>query len=527
MEQEFKFEISHENAAALRDLALLRQLQSQPPHEVDLSSEYFDTPDLLLHRAGVSLRVRQDGKRRVQTLKGPARPRAGYFEREEVETVITGTAPQLNDFRKALAPHSCLAAILESPKLSAKLKPAFRVQSRRLVWPLKLAEGDEVELALDHASVHAGEKQQSFCELELELKQGQHSHLLQFALQLLDPLELGMGLHSKSERGYALLGAQSAAAVNAKPLALKQRQSVDDAFLHIIANCLAQIHGNAAGVASGRSPEALHQMRVGLRRLRSALRSFACVLSLPQALQDDLKWLAESLGQSRDREVLAFSTFPKLRVPAGKREDLARAESMVAVQALASREEAAASLRSPRCAHLMLGLELWLAQAPWRGEADCEQASLLQQPVHDFASERLRQSRRKLLKRGRRLQRLQGAQLHKARIAAKQLRYTLEFFSSLFPSGVVKRCRRSLSRLQDTLGEQNDLRVADRLLAQMRGKNHAALCFARGVLAAHTAQAQGVKKSQWRKFKRTARALKRKLKSSTSTSTSTSTSISA
>lgn len=512
MEKEIKFEISGDGAAALRKLPLLRRLQVRAPREVKLLSEYFDTRDLLLRHAGVSLRIRREGKRSVQTLKGPSQTRAGLFEREEFETEVTGGTPQLGSLKRILPPESELAKIMDAPDLSARLQPAFTVSNRRLLWPLKLAEGEEIELALDTASVRAGTRQQDFCELELELKQGEDERLFQLALQLAEQLDLSLGFLSKSDRGYALLGAESPASIKASPVKLKRHDSVEQAFIAIMANCLEQIHGNAAGVASGRSPEAVHQMRVGLRRLRSALKNFESVLSLPETLQAELKWLAATLGQSRDSEVLAFTTFPQLRVPSTRREELARAESIVARQAISRREEAAQALRSPRCARLFLGLELWLQQAPWRDKTMVGQGSMPQQALRDFARDRLLKSHRKLLRRGRHLPRLEGTELHQARIAAKQMRYTMEFFASLFPPGVSKRCLRRLSRLQDVLGSRNDLQVAERLLQKMSGQ-HPSLDFARGVLAATTAQSDGVSKPQWRRFKNATREMRARLKS--------------
>ncbi len=512
MEKEFKFEIGPDKAAVLPDMSRLRALQTQAPREVALASEYFDTPDLLLRRAGASLRVRREGKHCVQTLKGAAKARAGFFEREEYETGLAGTQPELAALRQAIAPDSSLADVLQSPSLPSQLKPVFSVRTTRLVWPLRLSTGDEIELALDRGEIKAGKHAQSFCELELELKQGQQQHLHQLALQLVDELGLSLGLRSKSDRGYALLGAESLSSASAIPIVLKRRDTLEQAFDKIAANCLAHIHANAPGVAAASVPEAVHQMRVGIRRLRSALQNFAPMLSLPAPLQDDLKWLVDALGQSRDLEVLAFSTFPRLQVPASKRQEIARAESIAAMQALASREQAAQALRSPRGARLLLGLDLWLTQAPWREDADPARRKLLQTPARAFAAKLLKKRRRQLLARGRGLQRLEGAALHRARIAVKKMRYSLEFFCSLFEPRIWNKTLRALNRLQDDLGSRNDLQVADRLLAQMHGKNHAALCFARGVLAAHMARAGQPDKRRWRRFKRAAGGLQRGLK---------------
>lgn len=77
------------------------------------------------------------------------------------------------------------------------------------------------------------------------------------------------------------------------------------------AGCLAQVHANERGVVAGHDPSSVHQMRVGLRRLRSARDLFAPVIPAFPGLDDELRWIASELGAARDWEVLARSTLER------------------------------------------------------------------------------------------------------------------------------------------------------------------------------------------------------------------------
>lgn len=100
--------------------------------------------------------------------------------------------------------------------------------------------------------------------------------------------------------------------VHAPPLRLHQRMSAEQALRRIAANCCEQIAANQPAVARANTPEALHQMRVGLRRLGSLLRLYRPVLTLPNTLQQELDWLQDKLGPARDWNVLAMATLPRI-----------------------------------------------------------------------------------------------------------------------------------------------------------------------------------------------------------------------
>lgn len=504
MERELKFELTPDQQVAIRELPLLQEMQAEPPHEEQLESEYFDTADLQLRSEGASLRVRRNGERYVQTLKCTGTPAGGWFERDEYETEVPGPRPDISALLAVVPKKSPLSELLQQPTLQTDLAPVFRTAVTRLVWQLKAAQGEEVELALDSGSVSTEQQDEPFTELELELKRGERTGLAALALHLTERLPLRLSLHSKSDRGYRLLVSERPPAVTAEPVVLKKKDTVDDAFCKIVHNCLAQVHANAPGVAAGYSPEAVHQMRVGLRRLRSALDIFEEIIAPPESLQRELKWIADELGKSRDWEVLAHSTLPQVTAPESQQEEMRRTETAASEVARARREDAAEAVRSPRYARLALEMDHWLATAPWRRDEDRAIRKQLRQPAAELAADVLRQRHRKLVRRGKGLHKLEPAQRHRARIAAKKLRYTTEYFASLFERKALTDYRRALTRLQDELGRGNDMAVADQLLDHLQRRHRQAASgasYARGYLAARLSSDGSRQKKLWKGFR--------------------------
>src|SRR5206468_9798372 len=145
--------------------------------------------------------------------------------------------------------------------LAEQIIPIFTTQVRRTVWQLRLAHGDEVELALDQGEVRRDAARVPISEIELELNSGDPARLFDFALQLQQAVPPRVGNISKAERGYALVAPHPPTVVKAAALEFPQRASVEQGFLAIVGNCLAQVQGNESGVVHGSDAESVHQMR--------------------------------------------------------------------------------------------------------------------------------------------------------------------------------------------------------------------------------------------------------------------------
>jgi len=504
MERELKLELLQDEPERLIDLPLLASCCVEPPHDDRLVSAYFDTPDLALRRQHVSLRVRQAGEHFVQTLKTRGTQHGGLYEREEFESAIPGATPDLGALREKMPQGTALDKLLCESDLAERLQPLFVTDVQRTVALLRLPQGEEVELALDRGILRAGEATAPIRELEMEIQAGEPAQLSAFALQLLDAIPMRLSRLSKGDRGYALIAGEPGEAVRAEPLRLANADSAEAVFLRIVRSCLAQISGNERGVVNSDNPESVHQMRVGLRRLRSALDIFRSLIACPPPLQEEIKWIAGELGPARDWEVLAHTTLPEVFDAAP--EDVSADAVLAAANeaATAARQRAVRAVDSERYTRLVLTLSHWLGSADWRHGLVEAQRAVLTSPAGQFAQTTLHARHRKLLKRGRGMAKLDMQRRHRARIAAKKLRYATEFFETLFAADSLRRYRNQLSNLQEDLGWRNDMAVADSLLRRLVAEQQhlaAGTGYARGYLAGSVSADKQPLRRLWKRFK--------------------------
>jgi CHAD domain-containing protein len=257
-------------------------------------------------------------------------------------------------------------------------------------------------------------------------------------------LPIRVGNASKAARGYALQEPQLVDAVKARPVRLASGMSVEQGFRVVVDNCLTQMQYNERGVMRGVDPESVHQMRVGMRRLRSALRLFAKWMQLPQNLHAELGWLAAELGAARDSQVLADSTLAKVAAACPQETGLAGLRQTASSIATTKRLHAAEVVGSVRYSCLMIGLVGWLQASDWHEAVDDSLRQALAKPIDKRAAQILVRCHQKLIKRGEHLEEGTPEERHQVRIAAKQMFYATEFFQSLHPVG---RIRRYIKRL--------------------------------------------------------------------------------
>jgi len=285
--------------------------------------------------------------------------------------------------------------------------------------------------------------------------------------------------------------------VRAQSLELQNNMTVEQAAHAILRNCLDQIEGNREGVAGGHSPESVHQMRVGLRRFRSALDLFEDVMRPGSRLAREIDWLGGELGPARDWDVLG-THLPQLEV-------LRPLRRAVRSHAGQMRSAAASTVASKRFAALMHALNQFVDTSGWRKAATDAQVKSLAKPMARFADEALKQARRRVKKRGAQLRSGTPRSRHRLRIAMKKLRYATEFFDAQGS----KRALQCMTALQDQLGWINDAAVADGLLQHFHQTDpelDQLAGFARGYLAAEQVGRVRKLERQWKRQSR--RALK-------------------
>ena len=499
MEIELKLALEPDAVALLRRHPLLAHYRQRRPRSAWLENRYFDTPALDLHRQGLELRLRREGARCVQTLKVLRGPRgkkgakgtkgakgpggsnaAGGLHRREEWDVELG-APAL-DIAALLAVLPAQAAAagrqLQAFAAAGQLECRVTTRYRRTTWQLVSAGGDEVELVLDIGSVHAGGQVLPLCEVELELKAGEERSLFELAAALHADLPLRPEARGKAERGFALLAplgvATASAPRHARPMRIKRTMTWADALQAIIEECLQHMQNNEAGVVGSADVEHVHQMRVGLRRLRSALGLFKRFAAVPAALREDLRWLADQLGQARDAEVLAHETLARVQLPAAGQIGWSALRSAAIAEAEAARRAAVQAVLSRRHAGWPLALRAWVLGL---------RAQDADERLRTFAQRELHRLWVRLKKRGERLVGANSATRHDTRIAAKKLRYASEMLGAVRARRAPRPALRALAALQQELGVLNDAEVAKVRLAR--------LAAATAVLAPAAAYAQG------------------------------------
>jgi len=465
-EIELKLDVPVHDLPFLTASSLLKGTNKSAAKPVSLVSVYFDTDRLTLREKGLSLRVRSIGRHHVQTVKQENNGNAALFARGEWEQDIQTKQPDLDAARDtALAP-------LLSKQLRRALKPVFQTRVHRKVFRIRTGES-EVELSIDKGKVEAGRKSSPLCEVELELKRGEAADLFKLAKVLAHEVPVQLAVTSKADRGYALLTAEKAAPVRAVPVAFAPESNVQRAFQIIAKACLHQLVANQSLMLAG-DAEALHQMRVALRRLRAAISLFSDMLTNPQteALENEFKWITGELGPAREYEVLLKHV---ARSVTDRRRD-GPGTALVSRELRQKREDALARARtaveSLRFRDLALDTAAWIETGDWTGNPNDAAGMLRQRPFAAVAAEQLRRQCKKILKRGECLDTLDAQHRHKLRIQAKKLRYAAEFFAPAFTRKKSMRRKdfvESLQQLQDALGELNDIAVNEKLLRRLGG----------------------------------------------------------
>jgi inorganic triphosphatase YgiF len=423
----------------------------------ELISVYFDTPDLALQKAGVSLRVRESKGTRVQTVK-----RGEGMSREEHEAAITGEEPDPE-----------LGPLQTHLPEGGRIVPAYtlRVTRRQRTFHYR---GAEIELALDQGEVTDGTGRSPICEVELELKSGPPEALFALGRELSKAAPLYLSFDGKASRGQALVAGETLQARRGDDIALTAGATAAEAFQAIARNALGQIAANASVLRVEPREEAVHQLRVAARRLRSALSTFKPLVDDGglSPVKGDLRWLAGSLDEARDLDVFAASVSDQAKTLAMPPPGL---DALTAALEAARRRrwaKAAKMASSARFRALMIDVAAWVETGSWLAASPT--------PAKAFAAHALRARLRKVHKRGKHLAKADDAARHRLRIEAKKLRYAAEAFASLYGRRSAKRFIGRVKDLQTTLGDLNDLAVAGALVASLKLEPEAA--FAAGEL---------------------------------------------
>lgn len=417
-----------------------------------LQAFYFDTDYFTLANSGIALRIRKEGRSWVQTLKAPT---SSGFERLEHNVTLNhaGTGvPLLNLQLHADHPaFNAVTKVLQKEKLDPS---ALRVRYQTDIWrraALVRARGALLEYALDSGEIRAYQKDGlekiiGVTELEIELKSGDDCAVINHAKSLVRRYGLCIDTRTKAQRGYlAANGLVGARPVKATELRIKQAH--DGALSAALLNsCLSQILPNASEINTGLLyfDEHLHQLRVGLRRLKTAMKSLGLIQIF--FTENDLKELETvfaQLGSYRDLNFLDEKLRPALAAVNAPQMNLVSVKDLPHPQQFLKQKSFQLFCLS------IIDLSLTLAKID---------PSI--QRLKPLALKDLDKVQKDTKKLALNFMSIQDEQRHKLRKRLKRLRYSLEFFKDFCDQKRYKDYLKSLGRVSESLGNYNDICVA-------------------------------------------------------------------
>jgi triphosphatase len=471
-EIEIKFQVPPARRAAVQ-----RELATATARTTRLRAQYFDTADRRLAAAGLALRLRQEGRRWAQTLKGAG---DGTLHRLEHEVALLAQrgVPRVDLARHTgtVAGAALVAALGTDP---VGLAPVFETEVRRTQRQVRIG-GACVEVALDLGMIRAGSAHLPICEIEFELKSGPIDGLLALCARWAERHALWLDVRSKAERGDLLArGLQASPAAMAHEPALDDTMDADVALRAIVRACLAQILPNTSTLAADRGDrEHLHQARVGLRRLDAALREFADWSDdVDVTWRPALRTCYAPLGRVRDADALEEWLLPELRAAGAPLSELPHE---------VNREATTATLRAPSGNQLLLRLMAFAhGTAPKTGAVHARAS----ESPSARASSRIARLHRRVARDAAAFASCDDAQRHRTRIRLKRLRYCTEFVAGLCPPKATRRYLARLRPAQEALGRHNDAIMAEAAFGALLDRDPKAW-FALGWLRARREQWQ-------------------------------------
>nr|WP_312522409.1 CHAD domain-containing protein [Moraxella sp. CTOTU47724] len=463
-ELELKFAVPSYQQSILR-----KNIDTKTAQQQRLSAYYFDTPNQDLAKKGIALRIRFEDSQWVQTLKTAG---DGVAKRVELNTVLSLTGmPDTLDVSSLVPDISLiteptvvaqLTKIMPLDKLAQALTVQYFTDVQRTSRQIK-RNNSRIEIAYDIGKVGIGHlnsqkpannhelTQSDIHEIEFELLEGDPGDLIEVAKTWCKKYKLYLSTVTKAQRGSLLLAnKQFAQPVKADLAVLQLHKGISQfAFLQaVVNNCLVQILPNASAIAEG-SPDGnlVHQLRVGIRRLRTALKHFKFA---PDYIDPNwlmvLKQTFSLLGEYRDKEILQIKTQPLLESVGAPHVEWSTAVDIMPIDAVRANDFQILLLELIGFTHLPVPADNPKAKAPVAKKLE-KLFTAIATASDKFAS-------------------LDTDSQHGVRKDLKSLRYVSEFAAPLFANQNSGKKGKKATKLnaflqylepaQDVLGEYND-----------------------------------------------------------------------
>lgn len=248
-------------------------------------------------------------------------------------------------------------------------------------------------------------------------------------------------------------------------IVLNPSMSATEAFVAVARACIDHIAGAVEAAQRSDDPEAIHQLRVGARRLRAAFSVFSAALPRRRpAVLRQLHMLQQQLGAARELDVLLDETIASLPDDLRGRRGMQELIKSAEARRTARHRHARATLASKRCTNLWAQLPPAIDRYAWHR---AQGSAAGEEPVTGFAAKVMRSRHRKARRLGDKIRDRDPEELHALRISIKKLRYAVEFFQDLWPRRRTQRYLLALKDLQQLLGNVHDTTVAASLVTQI------------------------------------------------------------
>lgn len=465
-EIEIKLTARPDDLARLKRSAALKRFAPGPAATERLNTIYYDTPGLGLSKAGLSLRVRKKGRAYIQTLKTQGTG-ALSSKRGEWECPLPSASPNIG-----LITDQGLRERVEAIAAEDPVEPMIETAISRTKRRLKTEAGDEIELAVDSGEIRTlvnGKVAVPVSEVELELLKGSPASLFDVARVLADQASLTVSVESKAERGLRALEGRDVVAHKAGPLAIPANATAEEAFRATLLHCLRHIARNVPAVLETRTPEGVHQVRVGLRRLRVTLKAFGHAFRADalEPLRERAQEFGRAFAHTRDLDVFSNDLLQQVEKASPSETGFKRLRKLLANEREAQWDKTVEIVRSDDFTGFLIDLAAAAEARIWRTDAEPERLAQMAEPARALARRALDKRLAKAKKQARDMEHLSPEKRHELRIELKKLRYSSEIFASLYERKAVAPFLKQLFELQDIFGAMNDAEMAREIVKRL------------------------------------------------------------
>ncbi|RJX70484.1 inorganic triphosphatase [Vibrio sinensis] len=354
----------------------------------ELGNTYFDTRDNWLRQHDIGLRIRRFDDVYVQTVKTAGRVVAGLHQRPEYNAEHSSNRPELT-----LHPSDIWPMGKDIEILQAELFPLFATNFTREQWLVGMPDGSQIEVAFDQGEVVAGDKKDSICEVELELKSGQTDALFTLARSFSEAGGMRLGNLSKAAKGYRL--AMNYQGDEAKPMALVntgQDDTVESCLINSLEHALSHWHYHEQMYTESESIAALHEIKNAISFIRQTFTIYGGIIPRRASaiLRQELKWLEQELEWIKEFDYL--EDLLEDRGHALRKLDARKfliSELTLVQDALPKREDTLELLSSARYTGLLLDLSRWILARGWQPFLDDKARQKMAESIKTFSAQQL------------------------------------------------------------------------------------------------------------------------------------------